>query len=318
MSAPRTDPRSEPGATSGQAQPAPLPDPGRRRWPQSRRPGDRGFRPGDGRSAVRTGEGDAVLADVAARGVAIVGWRAQHRPTIEVGGVRPGCRPRRTRCGVVSGGAYGIDAAAHSGALATDRRQGRRDGERAEPKPYPPGNATLLQRVAGRGLMVSELPPGEHPTRARFLARNRLIAALCPATIIVEAAWRNGALPVSGPGLRTQWVLAVRVRCTARPRSPHRLIRDAEAVLCTGVADVLELVGPLGRQPPALTRSTPPARRALRRRTGGLRGVSLRGANSTPARSRCRRAGGLRVAVSAILDRIAESGLIDRQAPAGD
>lgn len=254
-------------------------------------------------------KGDAVLADVSARGVAIVGSRAATPYGQSVASdLAAGLGGHGVS--VVSGGAYGIDAAAHSGALATDAptvavMAGGLD------KPYPPGNAALLQRVAGQGLMVSELPPGEHPTRARFLARNRLIAALCPATIIVEAAWRSGARnTVSWAGACGRVVLAVPGPVhSATSITPHRLIRDAEAVLCTGVADVLELVGPLGRQPPA--------RPDQHRRLDVLSADELAVYEAFPARGELDagevslRAGLSLGSCLAILDRIAESGLIE-------
>src|SRR6185312_4288445 len=59
---------------------------------------------------------------------------------------------------------------------------------------YPSGNEDLLRTIAERGLVVAEVPPGTNPTRYRFLQRNRLIAALCQATVVVEARWRSGAL----------------------------------------------------------------------------------------------------------------------------
>ena len=59
---------------------------------------------------------------------------------------------------------------------------------------YPSGNEDLLRTIAERGLILAEVPPGTNPTRYRFLQRNRLIAALCEVTVVVEARWRSGAL----------------------------------------------------------------------------------------------------------------------------
>lgn len=149
---------------------------------------------------------------------------------------------------VVSGGAYGIDAAAHAGALAAEAvtvavMAGGLD------RPYPSGNSGLLQRVAAAGVLASELPPFEKPTRVRFLGRNRLIAALTPATVLVEAALRSGARnTVSWATSCNRVVLAVPGPVhSATSATPHRLIREAEAVLCSGVDDVLEVIEPLGR-----------------------------------------------------------------------
>lgn len=194
-------------------------------------------------------KGQVGLSDAVQRAVSIVGARActaygQTVTTDLAAGL--GGHGITT----VSGGAYGIDAAAHTGALAADATTvavmaGGLD------KPYPSGNSALLQRVANHGLLVSELPPCEHPTRVRFLSRNRLIAALTPATILVEAALRSGARnTVSWASACQRVVMAVPGPVySAASATPHRLIREAEAVLCTGVEDVLELVGPLGRRP---------------------------------------------------------------------
>lgn len=100
---------------------------------------------------------------------------------------------------VVSGGAYGIDAAAHRGALAasTAGATGRTVIISAGglDRPYPAGNHRLFERAAATGsLLLSEAPPGRAPTRTRFLTRNRLIAGLTSGTVVVEAARRSGAI----------------------------------------------------------------------------------------------------------------------------
>ncbi|WP_084706988.1 DNA-processing protein DprA, partial [Mycobacterium celatum] len=93
---------------------------------------------------------------------------------------------------VVSGGAYGIDGAAHRAALAADGitiavLAGGID------IPYPAGHSALLHRIAGQGLLVTEYPPGVRPARYRFLTRNRLVAAFAGAAVVVEAGLRSGA-----------------------------------------------------------------------------------------------------------------------------
>jgi DNA processing protein len=94
---------------------------------------------------------------------------------------------------VVSGGAYGIDGAAHRGALGAG---GATVAVLAcgVDRPYPRGHTQLITRIAEQGLVVGELPPGEHPTPSRFILRNRVIAALTRGTVVVEAAYRSGAL----------------------------------------------------------------------------------------------------------------------------
>lgn len=150
---------------------------------------------------------------------------------------------------VVSGGAYGIDIAAHRGALAVGGvtlavMAGGLDSW------YPRGNAPVLDRVAREGLVISELAPGIRPTRAGFLARNRLIAALAGGSVVVEAALRSGALNTA------HWTTALSRVLMAVPgpvgsalsETPHRLIRDAEAVLVTCADDVRALLTPVGEQ----------------------------------------------------------------------
>ena len=94
---------------------------------------------------------------------------------------------------VVSGGAYGIDAIAHRSALANDQETiaflaGGID------RLYPSGNSALFEKVIDRGVVFAEQAPGASPTKWRFLQRNRLIAAMSPATIVIEAGQRSGAL----------------------------------------------------------------------------------------------------------------------------
>lgn len=93
---------------------------------------------------------------------------------------------------IISGGAFGIDAAAHRGALAAD---GHTVAVMAcgVDRFYPAGNSQLLEQITRRGLLISEWPPGAAPHKVRFLIRNRVIAALARGTVMVEAAARSGA-----------------------------------------------------------------------------------------------------------------------------
>jgi len=149
---------------------------------------------------------------------------------------------------VVSGGAYGIDAAAHRGALAADGVSVLVSAGGLD-RPYPSGHRNLYDRIAERGLLVSERPPGSAPHRQRFLSRNRLIAALGTATLVVEAAHRSGALNSAGYARDLgRAVLAVPGPVTsAMSAGCHRLIRrdDDPARLVTSVADVLAYCGTL-------------------------------------------------------------------------
>ena len=134
--------------------------------------------------------GSANIAEVFSRAISIVGSRAstaygEHvAATLAAGVVDEGWA-------VMSGGAYGIDARAHRGALAAEGTTvavlaGGVDSL------YPRGNADLLARVIETGAVVAEQPPGFPPHRSRFLTRNRVIAAAA-ATVVVEAAHRSGA-----------------------------------------------------------------------------------------------------------------------------
>lgn len=94
---------------------------------------------------------------------------------------------------VVSGGAYGIDGAAHRGAPGAGGATAAVLACGVD-RPYPPGHTALITRIAEQGLVVGELPPGDHPTPSRFILRNRVIAALTRGTVVVEAAHRSGSL----------------------------------------------------------------------------------------------------------------------------
>lgn len=149
---------------------------------------------------------------------------------------------------VTSGGAYGIDAAAHRGALLGEGSTvvvlaGGVD------RAYPVGNAALLEEVVrARGSLVSEVPPGAAPTRSRFLQRNRLIAAMSAATVVVEAAWRSGAASTAHHAARLlRPVGAVPGPVTsASSAGCHRLLRDGVAVCVTDAAEVVDLAGAVG------------------------------------------------------------------------
>lgn len=148
---------------------------------------------------------------------------------------------------VLSGGQYGIEASAHRAALA---------GAPAESSTptiavlacgvdrfYPAGNEDLLRNVASRGLLISEVPPGSAPTRGRFLARNRIIAALSSVTVVVEARWRSGALNTAqhANALGRQVGGVPGSVYSANSAGVHRLLKEGNAVCVTDTLDVLEL-----------------------------------------------------------------------------
>ena len=144
---------------------------------------------------------------------------------------------------IVAGGAYGIEGAAHRAALAAGRDTiavlaGGVD------RPYPAGHGDLLRRIADVGLLVSELPPGSAPTRHRFLARGRLMAALSGASVVAEAGARSGSLHVAAHARALgRGVGAVPGPVTSvTSAGPHRLLRDGMAQLVTDSADVARLL----------------------------------------------------------------------------
>jgi len=147
---------------------------------------------------------------------------------------------------VISGGAYGIDAAAHRTALAIgDPTVAVMAG--GVDRLYPAGNSDMLERVLDGGVAVSEVPPGYAPHRARFLSRNRIIAT-ARVTVVVEAAFRSGALSTARhAAAMLRPVCAVPGPVTsASSAGCHALIRDGVASLVTSGADVLALAEPVG------------------------------------------------------------------------
>lgn len=145
---------------------------------------------------------------------------------------------------VVSGGALGIDAMASSTALAEGHKTiavlaGGLD------KWYPPANQDMFQKIIQNGCLVSEMPPGFPPARWRFLQRNRLIAALSQATLVVEAGFRSGSINTAGHANE----LGRRVGAVPGPvdsvRSAgcHRLIREGRAELIATPGQLSELMG---------------------------------------------------------------------------
>jgi len=148
---------------------------------------------------------------------------------------------------VVSGAAYGVDGAAHRGALAAGGPTIAVLGCGIN-VPYPAGHGGLLDRIAEVGLVISEYPPGTPPARHRFLVRNRLIAALATGTVVVEAGRRSGSRNTAA----TAAALGRLVMAVPGPISSamsvgcHELLRTGDACLVGSVDDVIESVGRLG------------------------------------------------------------------------
>lgn len=143
---------------------------------------------------------------------------------------------------VVSGGAFGIDAAAHRAAIA---REGTTIAFMAGgvDRFYPAANTELFKQILDSGAIVSETAPGMTPMRHRFLLRNRLIAASSQVTVIVEAGWRSGALNTARHALELSREVAAFPGSvySASSTGTHRLIRLHEAGLVTSCDDVVEL-----------------------------------------------------------------------------
>jgi DNA processing protein len=189
--------------------------------------------------------GSADLNRSSQRSVSVVGSRAATGYGAHVAGEIAADLAERGWA-VVSGGAYGIDAAAHRGALAT---QGITIAVLAcgVDFPYPAGHAELFADIAARGLVISEWPPGRRPARMRFLVRNRVIAALSCGTVIVEAGERSGALNTARHAAELgKPLMAVPGPVTsAQSAGCHRIIREWGASCVTRAADITDLLSPL-------------------------------------------------------------------------
>ncbi|MER7456147.1 DNA-processing protein DprA [Micromonospora sp. NPDC126480] len=194
------------------------------------------------------------LAEALDRSVAVVGARAATGYGLHVSTeLAYGLAERGWT--VVSGGAFGIDAAAHRGALNAG---GLTVAVLAcgLDRPYPMGNAALFDRIADTGLLVSEWMPGAEPFRPRFLIRNRVIAAATRGSVLVEASARSGATQT----MRRALAIARRAMVVPGPVTSamsvgaHELLREyPHARLVASVAHVLEEVGRIGGDlaPPA-------------------------------------------------------------------
>ncbi len=199
--------------------------------------------------------GPARLDETAQRAAAIVGTRAATCYGEQVAGeLAAGLAERDVA--IVSGGAFGIDGAAHRAALAAEGTTvavlaGGID------VPYPAGHSALLHRIGVHGLLVTEYPPGVRPARHRFLTRNRLVAAFAGAVVVVEAGLRSGAANTAS------WARALGRVVGAVPgpvtssasTGCHALLRAGAAVV-TRVDEVVELVGRIGELAPEEPRPT--------------------------------------------------------------
>jgi DNA processing protein len=184
--------------------------------------------------------------------VAIVG-RAQ--PAAPAASARVPCNRAGRQKGVViiSGGAFGIDAAAHEGALAAAAAPTFAVFGCGVDVTYPDRHGPLFARIAATGGLLSEYPPATPPRAGQFPRRNRIIAALGDAVVVVEAAHRSGAL-----------ITAALARSLGKPvlavpgsSGPDRLLHKGHAWPVTSAGDVEDALA--GREPVSVDKAEPPA-----------------------------------------------------------
>lgn len=147
---------------------------------------------------------------------------------------------------IISGGAYGIDTAAHRGALVAEGRTIAVIASGIDVQ-YPAGNARLFDEICENGAIISEVMPGVTAMPHRFLIRNRLIAALSLSTLVVEAAFRSGSLRTARDAAELMRPVMAIPGPISSPSSEgcHRLIGERAAELVTSVADAMELISAL-------------------------------------------------------------------------
>ena len=212
-------------------------------------------KPCGGPPMVLWATGPERLDEVAQRAAALVGTRASTVYGEHVAAdLAAGLVERDVA--VVSGGAYGIDGAAHRAALDCEGSTvavlaGGLD------IPYPAGHSALLHRIGQRGLLFTEYPPGVRPARHRFLTRNRLVAAVAGAAVVVEAGLRSGAANTAAWARALGRVVAAVPGPVTSSASAgcHALLRNG-AELVTRADDIVELVGRIGELAPEEPRPT--------------------------------------------------------------
>ncbi|NQU36661.1 MAG: DNA-protecting protein DprA [Actinobacteria bacterium] len=188
--------------------------------------------------------GSANLRTAAARSVAMVGARSA---TQYGQWVAEDMSAQLAVLGwsVVSGGAFGIDAACHHGALTVGGVSIAVSAGGVD-RAIPASHSALFERLYRGGVVVGEVPIGSHPNRHRFLIRNRVIAALSPAVVVVEAATRSGALSTAREALGMGRVVAAVPGpvTSAMSAGCHALLRDTDSILVTSADEVIALVMP--------------------------------------------------------------------------
>ncbi|MEU8823048.1 DNA-processing protein DprA [Streptomyces sp. NPDC048636] len=204
---------------------------------------------GDARPVGLWVRGPASLRMWALRSVAVVGARACSDYGTHVAATLSAGLSERGWV-VASGAAHGVDGAAHRGALAAGGATIAVLASGVD-VPYPRGHTELIERIAEQGLVVAELPPGAHPTRSRFVLRNRVIAALTRGTVVVEAEYRSGSL-VTARRAQALGRLTMGVPgpvTSGLSAGVHELLRG-EAMVVTDADEVAELIGGIGELAP--------------------------------------------------------------------
>ncbi len=196
--------------------------------------------------------GRADLRSACSRSVSVVGSRAATSYGGHVAGELSADLSDRGWA-VISGGAYGVDAAAHRGAMAAEGVTIAVLACGAD-YPYPAGHADLFAAICAQGLVMSEWPPGSRPARTRFLTRNRVIAALACGTVIVEAGERSGALNTArhAADLGKPLMAIPGPVTSAQSAGCHRIIREWGATCVTRAAEIIELLSPLSASGPGV------------------------------------------------------------------
>lgn len=190
--------------------------------------------------------GPADLGALAARSVAVVGARAC-TPYGDHVASDFGAGLGERGWTVVSGAAFGIDAAAHRGTLSVDGTTVAVLAGGVD-RHYPLAHDALLRAILDTGAVVSELAPGSAPTAPRFLLRNRLIATMTRGTIVVEASLRSGSLNTARTAAscgRPVGVVPGPVTSMASAGC-HQARREGVAEIVTDVDEVIDLVGVIG------------------------------------------------------------------------
>lgn len=269
----------------------------------------------NGRGGVPLGlwvRGPARL-DALTRSVAVVGARTCTSYGEDIA-LELGARLAHHGFWVVSGAAFGIDQAAHRGALAATVGSAGTVAVLASgvDRAYPLAHRSLLDYIAEVGAVVSEAALGCAPTKVRFLSRNRLIAAFTRGTVVVEAAVRSGALNTAGwAGGLNRVVMGVPGPVTSEPsEGVHELLRSGAATLVAHADHVLELVGGSGEHLVEVRRGRVRRRdRLTSRQQQVLDAVPL--ASPAPVRSVARTAGIGLAEVSVALAAMGRLGLVE-------